>query len=50
MVILFFGNSKPEFFIADFTLSVDSLTAVSASPTSIIFGIPLERSTSTSTG
>ena len=40
-VILFEGNSKPEFLIAATTLSLDSLTSVSARPTMEKAGSPL---------
>ena len=48
-VILFGGNSKPEFFIAAFILSLLSLIAVSGSPTIEKPGSPPPVSTSTST-
>ncbi len=48
MVILRFGKSKPEFFIADLTLSFDSFTAVSGRQTILMAGRPLHTSTSIS--
>jgi hypothetical protein len=44
------GNAYPEFFIADLTLSLLSLTAVSGKPTVVKLGKPGIMSTSTSTG
>jgi len=49
IVIRLTGNSNPVFFIAALTLSFDSLTATSASPTMSNAGIPLLISVSTST-
>lgn len=46
-VIRVVGNLNPEFFKAARTLSLDSLTAVSGSPTSSNAGRPFEISTST---
>ena len=47
-VIFFVGKSKPEFFTADTTLSLDSLTAVSGRPTIEKIGSPDDISISTS--
>ncbi len=48
-VIFFTGNFIPMFSIADFTLSLLSLTAVSGNPTVINCGSPWVMFTSTST-
>jgi len=48
-VILFKGNSMPEFFMADRTLSFDSFTAASGRPTIWQDGRPLEMKVSIST-
>ena len=47
-VIFFVGKSKPEFFIAEITLSLDSFTETSGNPTIENIGSPDEISTSTS--
>ena len=49
-VIIEMGNFFPLFFIAERTLSLDSFTAVSGSPTISNLGSPLLISTSTSMG
>jgi len=50
IVILFNGNLKPLEIIADLTLSVDSQTDLSGSPTIERDGYPFEDCTSTVTG
>ena len=50
MVMRLTGNSNPQFFRAERTLSRESFTAASGSPTSSKAGSPWERSASTSTG
>jgi hypothetical protein len=48
IIIFFCGRLKPLFLIADFMRSLDSFTAVSASPTISMPGRPAMRSASTS--
>ena len=49
MVILLNDGEKPEFFKAERRRSLLSLMLLSGSPTMVIPGSPLDRSTSTST-
>src|SRR5574344_713829 len=47
-ITLWLGNVNPEFFTAERTLSLASFTAISGSPTMIMFGSEFVKSTSTS--